>query len=82
MEINKSYKEKNNIDDNIIPCDLKGLSYESFFEENVVFIDGEFLSKVSKHFGERNELIKAIYKYILLGKEDFKNAPLNKGVEK
>ena len=53
IEIGKIYKEKDNVNINMIPGDPKGLPDEFFsFQDTLVFIDEAFLSKLSKYFGK------------------------------
>jgi len=55
MENQKVYKSLDRRDGNMLPGNLKGLPDESFFlqsdKETLVFIDSNFISKLSKHFG-------------------------------
>ena len=64
-EKQKVYKERDNINSNMNPGDPKWSPDESSLSRNtIVFIDEAFLSKLSK--------------YVLLTKEDFENASLQK----
>jgi hypothetical protein len=69
----KIYKDNKISNTNMLPGDLKGSPDESFSKDTLVFIDSAFLSKLSK---QSNHLIKSVYKYKLLTKEDFTNFPL------
>ena len=53
----KIYKDKSINHINMLPGDLKRSPDESFFKNSIVFIDGNFLSKLSNHFGEGKYLI-------------------------
>ncbi len=63
MKNNKVYKDGNVVNNNMLPGDLKGLPDESYFEETLVFIDANFLSKLSQHFGKGNYLIYDLIKF-------------------
>lgn len=71
IEEGKVYKEYNNKNNSMIPGDLQRSPDESFFSQNtIVFIDDGFLAKLSKYFAKNS--------YILLTKQDFYGALLNK----
>lgn len=60
MSIQKIYKSEVNSNNNMLPGDPKGLPDESFFnraKETSVFIDSNFLSKVSGYFGKGKYLV-------------------------
>ena len=51
---NKVYKYQDHVNNNILPGDPSGSPDDSFssqYDETLVFIDEEFLSKLSKYFG-------------------------------
>ena len=58
----KVYKDKRfNI--NMLPGDPLGSPDESFFKETLVFIDANFLSKLSKYFGNGKYLVYDLVKF-------------------
>jgi uncharacterized LabA/DUF88 family protein len=61
MNNQKAYKLNGSDKGNMLPGDLKGLPDESFFD-TLVFIDANFLSKVSKHFGGEKYLVYDLVK--------------------
>ena len=54
------YEKVNNI--NMLPSDPSGSLDELFSKETLVFIDANFLSKLSKHFGKGKYLIYDLFK--------------------
>ncbi len=59
----KIYKPLNYDTNSIHPGDLKRSPDESFSEDTLVFIDANFLSKLSKHFGNGNFLVYDLIKF-------------------
>ena len=59
----KIYKEGGVDRTNMLPGNLKRLPDESFFKDTLVFIDANFLSKLSKHFGRGKYLIYDLFKF-------------------
>lgn len=60
----KVYKPFKVINNNMLPGDPCGSPDESFFSgETLVFIDANFLSKLSKHFGKGNYLVYDLIKF-------------------
>jgi len=53
----KIYKSQSNGKVNMLPGDPKGSPDESFFSETLIFIDANFLSKLSSYFGKGKYLI-------------------------
>ncbi|PIN91267.1 hypothetical protein COU57_01345 [Candidatus Pacearchaeota archaeon CG10_big_fil_rev_8_21_14_0_10_32_14] len=57
------YKPESNDNINMLPGNPKGLPDESYSHETLVFIDANFLSKVSYHFGEGKYLVYDLIKF-------------------
>lgn len=58
QQYSKFYKRRKSSNINMLPGDPSGSPDESFLsQDTLVFIDANFLSKVSKHFGKDNYLI-------------------------
>jgi uncharacterized LabA/DUF88 family protein len=53
----KAYKSQRSSNVNMLPGDPKGSPDESFYSETLVFIDANFLSKLSNYFGKGKYLI-------------------------
>lgn len=62
-EKRKIYKGKNANNTNMLPGDSQGSPDESFFKDTLVFIDANFLSKLSKHFGNGSYLVYDLEKF-------------------
>ena len=56
-QVQKIYKSQRSNDINMLPGDPKGSPDESFFSETLIFIDANFLSKLSSYFGKGKYLI-------------------------
>ena len=63
MEKEKIYKSVNVDNNNIYPGNPQGLPDESFFQDTLVFIDANFLSKLSNHFGKGRYLVYDLIKF-------------------
>ncbi|MFH1607079.1 MAG: NYN domain-containing protein [Nanoarchaeota archaeon] len=59
----KLYKYRGSHNTNMLPSDPSGLLDESFPKETLVFIDANFLSKLSNHFGKKKYLIYDLFKF-------------------
>jgi len=59
----KLYKQKDINGINILPGDLQRSPDESYSKETLIFIDANFLSKLSKHFGKGKYLIYDLFKF-------------------
>jgi len=63
MKIRKVYKSQKIDNNNIFPGNPQGLPDESFIsKDTLVFIDANFLSKLSKHFGNGKYLVYDLIK--------------------
>jgi uncharacterized LabA/DUF88 family protein len=59
----KAYKLNSSNDTNMLPGNLQRLPDESFFDKILVFIDANFLSKLSNYFGNGKYLVYDIIKF-------------------
>jgi len=64
VKINRNvFKPQENRNNNIYPGDSQESPDESFFKDTLVFIDANFLSKVSHHFGKGKYLVYDLIKF-------------------
>ncbi len=57
----KIYKSQKSSNFNMLPGDLKGSPDESFYSDTLVFIDANFLSKLSNYFGKVKKILTKLH---------------------